>query len=84
MWQGLHTIQFEESTILNIPKREVGSKIDNPTLQIKHLYTSKDNIESLAWSQMLELLTEISVEKRFYNYYIIDYTYIRLLWWGWF
>jgi len=29
-------IQFEGSIILDIPKREVGSKVVNPTLQIKH------------------------------------------------
>jgi len=44
-----------------------------------NINTSKDNMESLvAWSQMLELLTEISIEKRFYNCYIIDHTIIRL------
>ena len=41
-------------------------------------------MESLvAWSQMLELLTEISIEKRFYNCYIIDQTNIRFLWSWW-
>jgi len=34
----VHTIQFDGSNILNIPKREVGSKVDN---------TFKDNMESL-------------------------------------
>jgi len=29
-------IQFDRSIILDIPKREVGSKVNNPTLQIKH------------------------------------------------
>jgi len=32
---------------------------------------------------MLELLTEISIEKTFYNYYIIDRTNVRFLWWWW-
>ena len=29
-------IQFDGTIILDIPKREVGSKVDSPTLQIKH------------------------------------------------
>jgi len=41
-------------------------------------------MESLvAWSQMLKLLNEISIENRFYNCYIIDHTNIRFLWWWW-
>ena len=36
--RGLPTtcIQFDRSIILDIPKLGVGSKVDNPTLQIKH------------------------------------------------
>ena len=33
--RGLPTKQFEGSIILDIPKPEVVSKVDNPTLQIK-------------------------------------------------
>jgi len=29
-------IQLDRYIILDIPKGEVGSKVDNPTLQIKH------------------------------------------------
>ena len=38
-------IQFDGSFILTIPKHEVGSKVDNPTLL--NINTSKDNMESL-------------------------------------
>ena len=36
-----HTIQFDGSIILNIPKREVGSKVDSPALQNKILTLPK-------------------------------------------
>jgi len=39
-------IQFDGTIILDIPKREVRSNVDNPTLQIKTLTLTKDNMES--------------------------------------
>jgi len=36
-----HTIQFSLSIILDIPKHEVGSKVDSPALQNKTLTLPK-------------------------------------------
>ena len=79
--KGLHTIQFMGPLFSTYLSMEWGVK--SLALHYKwNINTSKDNMESLvAWSQMLELLTEISIEKRFYNCYIIDHTNIRFLWW---